>query len=363
MSYCRMLRLPARVLRLAAASLCLALGLVGCSSMGPKTVPTDKFDYNGAIAESQQQELLLNLVRLRYREPPVFLKVSSVISQYSRTASTNASAGFNTGVTGNDTAGAGGRLVWTDRPVITYTPVSGREFSRNLLTPLDLRAIFRLSQSGWSSQLVFRTSAMSFNGLDNDRARLSSRQQGDPELFELLTIWQRLHMLGVLDVNRLQEGSAADLVLFVGPTVTADAGRDLKRFRELLALPADVNEYHIVQGLLPRSRDEIAVLTGSIWDIMLNLAWQFDVPPEHVSSGRTGPTFRSTRFKGEPPIRVLNSNAEPGDAYAKAFTQGRWFYIENTDMESKQAFSFLQLLLSLAETATVDKGPVLTISN
>jgi outer membrane protein assembly factor BamE (lipoprotein component of BamABCDE complex) len=59
----------------------------------------------------------------------------------------------------------------------------------------------------------------------------------------------------------------------------------------------------------------------------------------------------------------MNSAEEPGDAYAKAFTQNRWFYIENTDMASKQAFSFLQLLLSLAETEAPDRGPVLTISN
>ena len=32
----------------------LAVGLSGCSSFGPRTVPTDKFDYNGAIAESHQ---------------------------------------------------------------------------------------------------------------------------------------------------------------------------------------------------------------------------------------------------------------------------------------------------------------------
>jgi hypothetical protein len=347
----------------AVAMICLAIGLAGCGSMGPNTVPTDKFDYNGAIAEAQQQELLLNLVRLRYREPPVFLKVSSVISQYSRTASTSATAGINTGLTGNDTASADGRLGWSDRPVITYTPVSGQEFSRNLLTPLNLRAIFRLSQSGWSPRLVFRTSTMSFNGLENDRARLSSRQQGNPGLFELMRIWQRLRVAGVLDVGQRGEANTADLVLFVNPTGAEDAKRDLARFRELLALSPDVNEYRVVQGLLPRSQDEIAVLTGSIWDIMLNLAWQFEVPPEHVSSGRTGPAFRSIQFEGEPPIKVMNSAEEPGDAYAKAFTQNRWFYIENTDMASKQAFSFLQLLLSLAETEASDRGPVLTISN
>ena len=357
-------RHPASIVQITATLLCLASCLVGCGSVGPKTVPTDKFDYNGAIAESQQQEMLLNLLRLRYREPPVFMKVSSVISQYSRAASTTAFAGINTGVVGNDSATASASLRWTDRPVITYIPVSGQEFSRNLLTPIEPRAIFRLVQSGWSSQLVFRNSTLSLNGLDNDRARLSIRQQGNPELFELIGIWQRLRTAGVMDVASGNDDNTTDLLLFVRPErADENAKNDLKRFRKLLDLPPDENEIQIVHGYLPRSDNEIAILTGSIWDVMLNLAWQFDVPPEHVASGRTGPAFRSTQFDGDPPIKVMNSTDEPTDAYAKAFTQGRWFYIENTDMDSKQAFSFLQLLLSLAETAMPDRAPVLTISN
>ena len=348
----------------AIAALYLAMISAGCSSIGPGTVPTDKFDYNGAIAEAQQQELLLNLVRLRYREPPVFLKVSSVISQYSRAASTTASAGINTGLTGNDTAGVGGRLAWTDRPVITYTPVSGQEFSRNLLTPLPPRALFRLSQSGWSSQLVFRSATMSFNGLWNDRPRLSYREQGDPALFEMLDIWQRLRDAGVLDVSARGGREGGDLVLFVDASDMDEATQaEMVRFRELLGIAEGINEFRIVQGLLPQADDEIAVLTGSLWDIMVNLAWQFDAPPEHVTSGRTGPSFRSSKFDGIPPIQIRHSSEEPGDTYAKVFAQNYWFYIENTDMDSKQTFSFLQLLLSLAETTPAGGPPVLTISN
>jgi hypothetical protein len=248
--------------------------------------------------------------------------------------------------------------------VITYTPVSGQEFSRNLLTPIEPGAIFRLVQSGWPSQLVFRTSTLSLSGLENDRARLSIRQQGDPELFELIGMWQRLRAAGVLDVASGTGDNSADLFLYLRQErAEENAKNDLKRFQTLLNLAPDENEIRIVHGYLPRSDNEIAILTGSIWDVMLNLAWQFDVPPEHVTSGRTGPAFRSTQFNGKPPIKVMNSTDEPTDVYAKAFTQGRWFYVENTDMESKQAFSFLQLLLSLAETAMPDRAPVLTISN
>ena len=51
--------------------------------------------------------------------------------------------------------------------------------------------------------------------------------------------------------------------------------------------------------------DDVAVLTGSIWDIMLNLAWQIDMPAEHVADGRTLETFQSQLSDGRPPIRQV----------------------------------------------------------
>ena len=52
-----------------------------CTSFGPRHVPVDRFNYNQAIGRSANEQMLLNLVRLRYREVPVFLAVSSVLTQ------------------------------------------------------------------------------------------------------------------------------------------------------------------------------------------------------------------------------------------------------------------------------------------
>ncbi len=38
-----------------------------CTRFGPKGVPGDRFSYNEAISKSQKEQMLLNLVRLRYR--------------------------------------------------------------------------------------------------------------------------------------------------------------------------------------------------------------------------------------------------------------------------------------------------------
>jgi hypothetical protein len=61
----------------------LVVVTVGCrSSIGVKTVPHDQFDYAEAIRDAGKEQMLLNLVGLRYAEAPMFLKVTSVISNY-----------------------------------------------------------------------------------------------------------------------------------------------------------------------------------------------------------------------------------------------------------------------------------------
>ena len=56
-------------------------GLSGCSSIGPRTVARDRFDYISAISDSWKGQMLLNVVKLRYADAPVFLDVTSVITQ------------------------------------------------------------------------------------------------------------------------------------------------------------------------------------------------------------------------------------------------------------------------------------------
>jgi hypothetical protein len=60
-----------------------AVALTGCKHLGPKTVAVDRFDYSTAIAESWKQQTLLNIVKVRYMDLPVFVDVASIVSGYS----------------------------------------------------------------------------------------------------------------------------------------------------------------------------------------------------------------------------------------------------------------------------------------
>src|SRR4249920_302566 len=115
------------------ASWFLLSGLTGCASIGPGNVARDRFDYISAISDSWKAQMLLNLVKLRYGDAPVFLDVGSVITQtgYTGTLSVSGSWLQNpfSSLTGLNATGFYG-----ERPTVTYVPMSGEKFARSLMT-------------------------------------------------------------------------------------------------------------------------------------------------------------------------------------------------------------------------------------
>ena len=126
-------------------TLVLILWLVtGCSSIGPSTLNRDRFDYMTAISESWKKQALLNIVKLRYADTPVFLEVGQVISGYEVEGTFSAG-----GTIGNKTApGALGDFVnlggsgrYLDRPTVTYNPLTGSDFIKTMVTPFPPGAL------------------------------------------------------------------------------------------------------------------------------------------------------------------------------------------------------------------------------
>ncbi len=153
---------------LAGSALLSLLALTACTSIGPGRIPADRFDYNEAISRSSDEQMLANIVRFRYLSFPVFLTVSSVITTYTYDGSVGVqgSAGLS-GITAVDTVGGSANLRYTERPTISYSPLSGQEFTRRLLTPIPVRAIFALGQAGWAVDLLMLTGIHPINNVEN----------------------------------------------------------------------------------------------------------------------------------------------------------------------------------------------------
>jgi hypothetical protein len=117
-------------------------------------------------------------------------------------------------------------------------------------------------------------------------------------------------------------------------------------------------------GALPRSEKEIAILSRSMLEILLEVAFGIDVPEAHVSEGRTAPATRlaeAQNLRDRPLIHVLSSATQPVRPFSAVHYRGTWYWIDDGDLGSKRIFTFLMLFFSLAETGVPAQAPVLTI--
>ena len=135
------------------SSLFLVL-ISGCAKLGPTTLKSERSNYNLAVQKTNDEQLLLNLARLKYRDTPFFMEVSSVASQFTLSTSANASSTLQEGVKG--IFGLGGSVGVTEKPTVTYSPLQGDQFIQRVLSPLPLQTITLLYHSGWSIERIFR---------------------------------------------------------------------------------------------------------------------------------------------------------------------------------------------------------------
>ena len=167
--------------------------LAGCAGLGPQTVSRDRFDYTEAISDSWKRQMLFNMVKIRYGDAPVFLDVSSVISQYQIAGQVNLGATIKPHPwSTSETVGAFGHYV--DRPTITYTPIMGDKFARSLMSPIPPSAILSLVQGGYPVDLVFRLLVHEVNGIRNRFGGDARAQSADPEFYTLIEKMRRIQL-------------------------------------------------------------------------------------------------------------------------------------------------------------------------
>jgi hypothetical protein len=342
------------------------LGLVllgGCRTVGPPTIPRDRFDYSRAIADSWKQQTLLNVVKTRYIDLPIFLDVASVVSGYQWETSGNVGGTVSSdkAVQGNYlNLGVQGR--YTDRPTITYFPKTGDKFLEGMIQPFPPAAIFQLLQAGYAADFIFELSLDSICGLRNRPLILGSKRQADPEFFEVLRLLREIQDASGLGmrVETAKDGRPATVVFFRQEGVEPELVAKSKRIRELLRLPPDVQAFRLVASPVRGRDDELTVSTRSLLQIMTALSLGVDVPAAHRERKLT-PTFPDESSGSSPLLQVRSGPEKPDDSFAAVPYEGAWFWIAADDWRSKRTFVTIMFLFTMIGTTDQEKTPVLTI--
>lgn len=117
--------------------------------------------------------------------------------------------------------------------------------------------------------------------------------------------------------------------------------------RKMLGLDPQAKEFKVVYGAIPQDNKEIALLTRSILEVLVDISTDIEVPASDVQEKRVSPTFAemAASEKIRPLMRIQNSSGKPGDAFVSIPYRNSYFWIDDRDFMSKKKFSFLDVCL------------------
>ena len=288
-----------------------ALLAAGGCSVANEAIRSDFTDFNSIIQFNQTQQMLLNLVRLHYRETPLFLQAGALSASYESQAGGNVRFGTDSD---NFTAG-GAELDYTfaSRPTITYTPIEGNAFAQQFISEIKLETLGLLLRSGWKVSKLCDLLVESVV-IGSDIIRNEPKSPGYARFVELtraLQAAQDSRQLGVF----VEHGT---------PVVRAGSES------------------------IPVANWQVR----SLFDVMFFAAANTETPAEY--SGRTKPPVPNDA------MRIRASRSRPADAMVWVQHGGYYYSIDNTDIRSKDTFALL-MQLSQIQASPAAAAPILTL--
>ena len=347
------------IIRLSAVVLAAALS--GCAWLGPEILRSGRPAYNDAILATNDEQLLQNIVRLRFGDSLGFLTVASVTANVSVTGTGTVDLGFGPleNYKGN-LVPFRGTLSTEQNPTISYVPVSGDRLLRQLASEVPVDLAILLINSAHSHKQAWDAIVRRINNIRNPDYLDPPVLVVDPRFEEIVALGSTLQHRGILYWVRLAGAQAGYAVVLhsYSPTNTLEVARLLDLLG--IAKPAREGDDIVIPVRLSVGSPDpgaIAIETRSLFDLMRIAAARIELPADAAAGAVRYPEL-GPAGKG---IRILSSASRPPQARVMVEYRGRWYFIEDDDDASKQWFMMLQLLASAQVPSTTEVGPVLTI--
>ncbi len=401
---------PRRLLEFVAVSCGLSLGLAagGCA-FGPRILEKTHGRYNEAVRRVDEEQFLLNIVRMRYNESPLELNVSSIAAQYELDGGAEARPFFSTPNPAGNVFHPFSRVLpdvtvsGANRPTITLIPAANGEAVQRFLTPISTETLVFLFQTSWPVATVTRLWVERINGVPNATVASGPPQREVPDFARFRRMADLLQLvreqkLGTihpeekitevgdplpassvsasamveavkngLEYRHVRDASSWTLVrkerrLVVDIVPAAIGHPALEEVATLLHLQPRLSRYEIVvaPGIVPDpllfpgpQRTDLKLATRSTAQVWFYLANGVEVPPEHLAEGVAiapvnpdGTLFDSRIVTdGLFTVHACAGHKPPEFAYVAVKHRGYWYYVDDRDQVSK---STLALVLGIS---------------
>jgi hypothetical protein len=402
----------------------LLLAIGGCS-FGPKVLERSHGRYYESVRQVNEEELLRNLVHLRYNEYPFALNVSSIAAQYELSGSAEARPFFGTPNPAGSTFRtfpmilpdlmAGG----ANRPTITLLPGDEAEAIRQFLTPSSAETLAFLGSTSWPTSTILRLWVERANGVPN-AVTASGPQRGVISDFarflriaELCQVAQDRELAFIHSEERVEEVGAplpAESVTAAAEVEAAKNGMEyrtssdgksrvlVRRERRLafevnpgaesspeiveltglLNLVPGLRRYDVMVGEVPDPlryprppSANLRVVPRSTAQVYFYLANGVEVPVEHLNCGLVQPQVDAEGrvldgrelLRGLFEVHVCGGHKPPPNAFVAVRYRGYWYYIDDADQPTKTTFALMLQLsrLDFTRRQRTGGGPFLTL--
>jgi len=392
----------------------VALAFGGCA-VQPQIIQERHWQLNETIRATHIEQLLLNVVRLRYDDTPYFLQVSSISTQFSAQANVGVNGTFPQGA--SNVYGLSAGAAYSEAPVVTWSMPNSRDFYGRMLAPISADQLTSLASAGWDATRVFLVGVKKMNRLRNKEIRVDEGVYTPSEYGEFreaLNLMSELSRDGVIDFaygvkssmgggkipmekmdpTAIPEGLAYGLQfmtrddpnvfeplklskpLFLRFSVKSDGNPKARRLRELLDLDPSKYSFGIVdtgnsgveqlrsesgkpsQVMVEGTKmAEIVLNNRSMMEVLLFASALVEVPQAQISNH----VARGDRANNLDWLTVRYSDSEPSDAWVKVRYRGLWFYIPGNDLASRTSLGLLDAVFQSSVGNVPGAKPLLTL--